>query len=119
MELQIQLSEDEFLPPESMTVEILAEDYDQFLDAEADVLHLTMRILASGTAVDRANAQLLAYQALKDRIPATYELQSEEIAFDVSEECAWTAGACCWTSPPRRRWSSRSIAVRSARLWPA
>ena len=68
-----------------MTVEILAEDYDQFLDAEVDLLRLTMRIFASGTAVDRANAQLLAYQALKERIPTNYELQSEEISFDVSE----------------------------------
>lgn len=86
IELQSQLNEGEFLPPESMTVEIMSEVYDQFLDAEADLLHLTMRIYASGTAVDRANAQLLAYQVLKERIPVTYELQSEEITFDVSEE---------------------------------
>ena len=74
------------MPPESMSVEILAEVYDQFLDAEADVLGLQMRILASGTAVDRANANGLAYEALKERIPSTYELQSEEITFQVDEE---------------------------------
>ena len=86
MELQSQLGEQEFLPPESMTTEILAEVYDQFLDAESDVLHLQMRILATGTAVDRANANLLAYDVLKERIPATYELQSEEITFRLDEE---------------------------------
>jgi hypothetical protein len=86
LELQGLLAEQESLPPESMTVEILSEVYDQFLDAEADVLHLQMRILASGTAVDRANANLLAYEALKDKIPATYELKSEEITFSLSEE---------------------------------
>jgi hypothetical protein len=86
MELQGQLGEQEFLPPDSMTTEIMAEVYDQFLDAEADVLHLQMRILATGTAVDRASANLLAYEALKERIPATYELQSEEIAFEMDEE---------------------------------
>lgn len=86
VELQSQLGEQEFLPPESMTTEIMAEVYDQFLDAEADVLHLQMRILATGTAVDRANANLLAYEALKDMIPVTYELQSEEIAFELDEE---------------------------------
>jgi hypothetical protein len=85
-ELQQQLGEQEFLPPESMSVEIISEDYDQFLDAEADVLGLQMRILASGTAVDRANANLLAYEALKERIPSTYELQSEEITFQVDDE---------------------------------
>jgi len=69
-----------------MTTEIMAEVYDQFLDAEADVLHLQMRILASGTAVDRANANLLAYDALIDKIPPTYELQSEEITFNLDEE---------------------------------
>jgi hypothetical protein len=86
VELQGQLGEGEFLPPESMTAEIMAEVYDQFLDAEADVLHLQMRILATGTAVDRANANVLAYDALKDRIPGTYELQSEEITFSLDEE---------------------------------
>jgi hypothetical protein len=86
VELQSQLGEHEFLPAESMTTEIMAEVYDQFLDAEAEVLHLQMRILASGTAVDRANANLLAYEALKDKIPSTYELRSEEIAFEVDEE---------------------------------
>lgn len=86
VELQNQLGEQEFLPPESMTTEIVAEVYDQFLDAEADVLHLQMRILAAGTAVDRANANLLAYEALKDKIPATYELQSEEITFSLDEK---------------------------------
>lgn len=86
VELQSQLGEQEFLPAESMTTEIMSEVYDQFLDAEADVLHLQMRILATGTAVDRANANLLAYDALKDRIPATYELQSDEIAFGLNEE---------------------------------
>jgi hypothetical protein len=86
VELQNQLGEQEFLPPESMTTEIMAEVYDQFLDAEADVLHLQMRILATGTAVDRANANLLAYEALKDKIPDTYELKSEEISFFLDEE---------------------------------
>jgi hypothetical protein len=86
VELQSQLGEQEFLPPESMTTEIMAEVYDQFLEAEADVLHLQMRILATGTAVDRANANLLAYEALKDRIPSTYELQADEIAFSLDEE---------------------------------
>ena len=86
VELQNQLGEQEFLPPESMSTEIMAEVYDQFLEAEADVLHLQMRILATGTAVDRANANLLAYEALKERIPTTYELQSEDITFGLDEE---------------------------------
>jgi hypothetical protein len=86
VELQSQLGEQEFLPPESMTVELMAEVYDQFLDSEADVLHVQMRILATGTAVDRANANLMAYDALKDQIPATYELQSGEITFSLDEE---------------------------------
>ncbi len=85
VELQNQLGEQEFLPPESMTTEIMAEVYDQFLDAESDVLRLQMRILAIGTAVDRANANLLAYDVLKERIPVTYELRSDEITFRLDE----------------------------------
>jgi hypothetical protein len=86
VDLQSQLGEQEFLPPDSMTTEIMAEVYDQFLDAEADVLKLQMRILATGTAVDRANANLLAYEALQETIPTTSELQSEEISFSLDEE---------------------------------
>ncbi len=85
VELQGQLGEQEFLPDVSMTVEILSEVYDQFLDAEADVLHLQMRILATGTAVDRDNANGLAFQALKGKIPATYELKDEQIFFELDE----------------------------------
>jgi hypothetical protein len=86
VDLLAQLGEQEFLPDESMTIEIMAEVYDQFLDAEADVLHLQMRILATGTAVDRANANLLVYKALQEKIPAAYELKSEEVAFELDEE---------------------------------
>lgn len=85
-ELQAQLGEQEFLPPESLTIEIMSEVFDQFLDSEADVLNLQMRIVASGTAVDGANANLLAYDSLNSRIPATYELRSEEVAFERSEQ---------------------------------
>jgi hypothetical protein len=85
-DLLAQLGENEFLPPESMTVEILSEVYDQFLDAEADVLHLQMRIYSSGTAVDRSNAQLLAFQALEEVVPSAYLLTTEEISFGVDED---------------------------------
>ncbi len=88
VELQGQLGEQEFMPPESMTIEIISEVYDQFLDSEADVLHLQMRILASGTAVDEAAARLLAQQALEDRIPATYDLHSEDVTFTLADEVA-------------------------------
>ena len=87
-ELLNQLKEGEFLPEASLTIEIMAEVYDQFLDAEADTLHLQMRILASTTAVNRANANGLAYEALKDRIPAGYDLESGDIVFTLDEEQA-------------------------------
>jgi hypothetical protein len=86
VELLAQLGEQEFLPPQSMSVEILTEVYDQFLDAEAEVLGLQMRILATATAVDRANLNLLAYEALTERIPASHELRSEQITFFRDEE---------------------------------
>ena len=85
-ELQGLLENQEFLPPESMTIEILSEVYDQFLDAQADALHLTMRVYAAGTAVDRSQVRLLAEQSLKAKIPSTYELESEEIDFRLEEQ---------------------------------
>ncbi len=85
-QLQDQLEENEFIPAESVTIEIMAEVFDQFLEAEADVLHLDMRIIATGTAVDKAHAELLTSEALKDQIPATYELRSEDILFTLDDE---------------------------------
>lgn len=86
IELQAQLAEGEFLPAESVTVEILSEVYDQFLEAQADVLGLTMRVAASGAAVDVAKANLLASQSLEAKIPDTYDLTSEEISFELDEQ---------------------------------
>jgi hypothetical protein len=85
LELQNQLNEQEFLPPESLTYEIMAETYDQFLDTEADVLNLQMRILAKGTAVDQANANLIAFESLQELIPSTYVLESEQVFFELDE----------------------------------
>jgi hypothetical protein len=85
-ELQGKLSEQEFLPNESLTIEILSEVYDQFLDAQADVLHLTMRIYATGTGVDRANARLLACDALKQKLESTKGLNCDEISFSLDSQ---------------------------------
>jgi hypothetical protein len=94
VELQAQLAEGEFLPPESVTVEILSEVYDQFLEAQADVLGLTMRVAASGAAIDVAKAHLLAYESLESKIPDTYDLTSEEISFELDDQVrmdGWTS----------------------------
>jgi hypothetical protein len=86
VELQGKLREQEFLPPESMTVEIVSEVYDQFLDATADVLNLTMRIYATGTAVDKANARLLAFEALEKQVPSTYQLNSDAVDYSLGDQ---------------------------------
>ncbi len=112
-ELLVQLKEGEFLPEASLTVEIMAEVYDQFLDSEADTLHLQMRILASSTAVNRANANGLAYEALKDRIPAGYDLESEGYCFHARRkagahgwpECVGDSQGGCLPGDRRRPWS--------------
>jgi len=85
-ELQGMLNAQEYLPPESMTIEILSEVYDQFLDAQAETLHLTLRVYAAGTAVDQSQARLLAEQSLKARIPTTYMLESDEMAFELGDD---------------------------------
>ena len=42
--------------------------------------------------MDRANANLLAYDVLKERIPVAYELQSEEITFSLDEDAVQMLG---------------------------
>jgi hypothetical protein len=85
-ELQAKLQAQELLPQKSVTIEILSEVYDQFLDAQADTLHLTMRVYAAGTAVDKSQARLLAEQSLKAKIPSTYVLESDAIDFQLDDQ---------------------------------
>jgi hypothetical protein len=73
-ELQVYLESTEFIPRQSLTVQAAETAYDRFLTEQADTLGLHMRLLITGLAVDRDNAEAVAYARLARSLPSGYEL---------------------------------------------
>jgi hypothetical protein len=80
-----ELSEEEFLPPESLVAFVLSETYDRFPGDAADSLGLHMRILIRGTVIDREDAELLGLRMLQLEVREGFQLLSEETEFQVEE----------------------------------
>jgi hypothetical protein len=65
----------EIMLPQSLRIEAVPKlAYDRFVTEQSDTVGLNMRILVSGWALDVDNAEVVAYSALIERIPAGYEL---------------------------------------------
>jgi len=72
--LQAYLEPTEFLPRPSLEIQAAETAYDRFLTERADTLGLHMRLLITGLAIDRDNAEAVAYAALTRRLPPDHEL---------------------------------------------
>ncbi len=75
------LTEDEFLPPESVTTIILAETFDHFVDEPADTLKLRLRVLARGLAVDSAAGRQIALRVMQTQIPSGSRLLMDSVRY--------------------------------------
>jgi hypothetical protein len=80
-----ELKEQEFVPPESLTVEVVSETYDKFVDEEADVLGMKMVVSASGTAIGGQDANALVYRLLEARVREGYQLTAEGLHFEAGQ----------------------------------
>lgn len=67
--LAADVSEGEWLDPESVQTFVLAQVFDQFRDDEATELGLTLRVLAQGVAVDLNDMNDALLGALQDDVP--------------------------------------------------
>ncbi|MFQ6058367.1 MAG: baseplate J/gp47 family protein [Anaerolineae bacterium] len=76
-ELQEELEEDEFLASESVTIEAVAEVFDQAVDELTESLSLRMRVRATGTAIPMSAADELASAFLESRVPDGFRLVPE------------------------------------------
>lgn len=78
--LQTQLEEGEWLPPESVRTFVVSQVFDKFNDDEGDILNLTLRVLAQGTALnqERTNRAMLA--ALGAAVPERGRLVADSVA---------------------------------------
>jgi hypothetical protein len=83
--LVMELSEEEFLPSESLVAFVLSETYDRFPGDAADSLGLHMRILVRGTVIDREDAELLGLRMLQLEVREGFQLLSEETEFQIGE----------------------------------
>jgi len=83
--LMVELTGEEFLPPESLMTFALSETYDKFPDEVADSLSLHMRALVRGTVIDRADVELLGSRMLQFEVREGFQLLSEETEFHIEE----------------------------------
>jgi len=80
-----ELKEQEFVPPETLVVEVVSETYDEFVDEEADVLGMKMVVSASGTAIGGQDANALVYRLLEARVREGYQLTAEGLRFEAGQ----------------------------------
>jgi hypothetical protein len=80
-----ELKEQEFVPPESLVVEVVSETYDKFVDEEADVLGMKMVVSASGTAIGGQDANALVYRLLEARVREGYQLTTDGLRFELGQ----------------------------------
>ena len=79
--LQAQLAETEFIPAETVSVEVIEEEYDKSPGDIADVLNLRLKVVASGTLVGGGEANTLILGMLESRMPEGYALVPETLQF--------------------------------------
>lgn len=83
--LMVELTGEEFLPPESLVIFVLSETYDKFPDEVADSLGLHLRALIEGTVIDRTDVELLGLRMLQFEVREGFQLLPEETEFHIEE----------------------------------
>jgi hypothetical protein len=84
VELHGLLEANESLAFQSLRVESVPKKaYSHFIGEETEKVGLNMRLLVSGQAVDRGDAEEIAYQALVKELPSGYRLVDAD--FDIGE----------------------------------
>jgi len=66
-QLTAELEINEFVPPESLDVQVMSQQFDQVIDERSDVLSMEMQVVAIGTAIDGESLEELATQLLLSR----------------------------------------------------
>jgi len=80
-----ELTEGEFVPPESLIVQVLSETYDRNVGDPADVLNLSMRAKVSGTTISTDDARKLASRLIQFQVPEGHELIPDSLVFQQGE----------------------------------
>jgi len=85
-QMQGQLGEQEYVPPESLSVsEVLDETYDRFVTEEAPSLGLQVRARIEGYKVGMQDANALVYAAMAGKVLPGYALIPDGLTFQRAE----------------------------------
>lgn len=86
MQIQDNLGEQEFVPPETLFVsEVLDETYDRFVTEEAPAVSVQMRVSVTGLKIGMQDANTLVYAEMAARVPPGYELIADGLTFQRGE----------------------------------
>ena len=96
-ELTAGLGPDDFIPADSLVIQVLHEQFDHKIDDITDELGLSMRVEASGLAVDGEPAKTLMLSLLQQRTKAGYRLLEDSTTFQ--------RGAVLSASPEKARFN--------------
>ncbi len=79
--LQAEVTEGEWLAPDSVQTYVIAQVFDQYEDSETDEVGLTLRVLVQGVAVAEEEMQEATLNALENAIPEDGRLIADTITF--------------------------------------
>lgn len=80
-ELTAALSKSEFIPPDSLTIAILDQEFDHKVGDMADELGMRMKVKVTGLAIDRAHEEKLLLRLLEQRLKPGYRLLEDSATF--------------------------------------
>jgi hypothetical protein len=80
-ELTSGLGPDDFIPPDSLVIEVLDEEFDHKVDDITDELGMMMRVQVSGLAVNGEDAKELLLTLLQQRVKEGYRLLEDSASF--------------------------------------
>nr|MBC7245751.1 baseplate J/gp47 family protein [Chloroflexota bacterium] len=81
-ELTAALSKSEFIPPDSLSIAILDQEFDHKVGDMADELGMRMKVRVTGLAVDRAHGEKLLLRLLEQRMKPGYCLLDDSATFE-------------------------------------
>jgi hypothetical protein len=102
-DLTAALDPDDFVPPDSLAISILDEEYDHNIDEMTDLLGMKMKVQVTGLAVSGAGGQELLLSLLEQRMKKGYHLIPDRAVFE--------RGSVIEATPQRARFS---MSVRAA-----
>lgn len=85
-QLQADLAEGEFVPANSLDVQVMSQNFDQVIAQQSDVLSMEMKVVARGIAIDEANLRGLATSFLESKAEPGYSLIPDSLKIVRSEE---------------------------------